>query len=305
MADRGTASQPTIVARLVADEPTARRISTLLGEMLDPDEAATALLEEPDGRWAVEACFSAPPDQAGLRELIAQAGGAAAARALTFATLAERDWVSQSLAGLKPVTAGRFVVHGRHDRAHVRPNQLAVEIEAALAFGTGHHGTTRGCLLALDALVKHAQRRLSPVLDVGTGSGVLAIAAAKALRRPVLAGDIDRIAVAAAKANALRNGVAPLTIVVQAAGLASRRIRTGAPYGLVFANILLGPLAQLARPMAAHLAPGARIILSGLLPHQANAALAAYRLQGLSLERRLTIESWTTLVVRRGTLRAA
>ena len=305
MADRGTASRPTIVARLVADEPTARRISTLLGEMLDPDEAATALLEEPDGRWAVEACFSAPPDQAGLRELIAQAGGAAAARALTFVTLAERDWVSQSLAGLKPVAAGRFVVHGRHDRARVRSNQIAVEIEAALAFGTGHHGTTRGCLLALDAIVKHAKRQSSPILDLGTGSGVLAIAAAKALRRPVLAGDIDRVAVAAAKANALRNGVGPLTTVVHAAGLAGRSIRARAPYRLVFANILLGPLTQLARPMAAHLAPNARVILSGLLPHQANAALAAYRLQGLSLECRLTIENWTTLVVRKRTLRAA
>jgi ribosomal protein L11 methyltransferase len=305
MANRGSASRPTIVARLATDEPTARRIAALLGEMLDADEATTALLDEPDGRWAVEVCFSTPPDEANLRDLIAQVGGAAAARALTFATLAERDWVSQSLAGLKPVTAGRFVVHGRHDRTRVRPNQLAVEIEAALAFGTGHHGTTRGCLLALDARVKRAKRRPSPILDLGTGSGVLAIAAAKALRRPVLASDIDRIAVAAAQENARHNGVGPLTTVVHAAGLTGRPIRACAPYRLVLANILLGPLTQLARPMAALLAPDARVILSGLLPHQANAALAAYRLQGLWLERRLTVENWTTLVVRKRSARAA
>jgi ribosomal protein L11 methyltransferase len=297
--DAETASPPTIVARLATDEAAARRIADLLGETLDPDEAATALVEQPDGQWAIEIYFSLPPNEASLRALVAQAGGESAAGALTFSTLAQRDWVSASLAGLKPVTAGRFIVHAQHDRAHVRPNQIAIEIEAALAFGTGHHGTTRGCLLALDTLAKRGMRRPSPILDLGTGSGVLAIAAAKALRQPVLASDIDRVAVAAARENARRNGAGPLTTVVHAAGLTARRIRAGAPYRLVFANILLAPLKQLARPMAAVLAPGARVVLSGLLPQHANAALAAYRLQGLVLERRLTIENWTTLIVAR------
>jgi ribosomal protein L11 methyltransferase len=299
MADPATVARPTMVARLPTDQSTGRQLAALLGEMLDPDTAATALIEQPDGRWAIEISFSAPPDEASLRDLVAQVGGDAAARALTFSTLAERDWVIASLEGLKPVAAGRFVVHGRHDRARIRPNQVAIEIEAALAFGTGHHGTTRGCLEALDAWAKRARPHRSSVLDLGTGSGVLAIAAAKALRRPVLASDIDPTAVAAAKGNAIRNGVGPLTSVVHAAGVTARPIRAGAPYRLVFANILLGPLQRLAHPMARLLAPGGRVILSGLLPHQANAALAAYRLQGLRLERRLIVENWATLTVAR------
>jgi ribosomal protein L11 methyltransferase len=301
--DGRTVSQPSTVARLATDEATARRIADLLGETLDPDETVTALVEQPEGEWGIEVYFSQPPDEASLRALVAQASGERAAPALTFSTLAERDWVGASLAGLKPVTAGRFVVHGQHDRARVRPNQVAIEIEAALAFGTGHHGTTRGCLLALDALAKRDKRQPSHILDLGTGSGVLAIAVAKAMRQPVLASDIDRVAVAAAQENARRNGAGPVMTVVHAAGLTARRIRAHAPYRLVFANILLAPLKQLARPMAMIIAPGGRAVLSGLLPQHANAALAAYRLQGLALERRLTIENWTTLIVARPSLR--
>src|SRR5207253_1862311 len=151
-----------------------------------------------------------------------------------------------------------FVVHGAHDRARVPVNAIGIEIEAALAFGTGHHGSTRGCLLALDRIAK--ARRPRKILDIGTGSGVLAIAAAKALRRPVLATDIDAIAVRAARDNARRNRAA--IAVVHAAGVDARSLRARASFELVLANILLAPLQRLAAPMARLLAPSACVVLS-------------------------------------------
>ena len=288
------------LARLVSDEATANRIMTGLAELLDSGTAATALTAEKDGSWAVEAHFLQEPDREWLRDIVAEFGGKEVRRSLTFSILPARDWVKASLAGLQPVCAGRFIVHGRHDRARVPPNRVGIEIEAALAFGTGHHGTTRGCLLALDGLAKRissGHHRNVAVLDVGTGSGVLAIAAAKALRRPVLAGDIDRAAVAAAKANVALNASAPLVEVVHAGGLSAPRIRARGPYALVFANILLAPLKLLADPIARVLAPGSRVVLSGLLASQASAARTLYGSHGLKLERRIELDGWATLVM--------
>jgi ribosomal protein L11 methyltransferase len=187
------------------------------------------------------------------------------------------------------------MVHGSHDRARVAPNRIGIEIEAALAFGTGHHGTTLGCLLALNAIAKRQRPRR--ILDLGTGSGVLAIAAAKLLRRPILASDIDRQAVRTARANVRLNTAREIRLV-HAAGLQSPPFCRDAPFDLVFANILLAPLKGLARPMRPLLAPGATVILSGLLAAQANAALAAYRTHGLILQTRILRDGWATLILR-------
>ena len=167
--------------------PAARHCSA---KASTPTTTVCAAFEGDDGQWQLAIHFREAAGRSGGARLVALAAGDAAARALTFEPVAAADWVAQSLAGLPPVRAGRFIVHGAHDRARVPPNAIGIEIEAALAFGTGHHGTTRGCLLALDDLAKRGRARR--VLDLGTGSGVLAIAAAKVLRTRVLATDIDR-----------------------------------------------------------------------------------------------------------------
>jgi ribosomal protein L11 methyltransferase len=284
------------VARLIYTQSGAAVLAHMLAETLDAGQAAVGLFECADGQWTVEIHFRTPPDEAAVRDLVALAAGADAARALCFESVADRDWVAQGLRALAPVTVGRFVVHGRHHR-QIAPNRIGIEIEAAQAFGTGHHGTTGGCLLALDRILR--RRRPHRILDIGTGSGVLAIAAAKALRRPVVASELDSHAVAIARANARANGVGALIEVIHTDSVMSRPVRERAPFDLVFANILLGPLRRLAWPVAGLLATRARVVLSGLLPEQANAAIAAYCPRGLRLERRILREGWTTLVLGR------
>jgi ribosomal protein L11 methyltransferase len=288
---------PTAVARLSTDAATAKTIDAALSERFDASEIVTSAFEEPDGRWSLALHFRERPDEAAVRTLIGSAAGAETARALTFETLAATDWVRKSLEGLTPVGAGRFVVHGAHDRARVRANHIGIEIEAALAFGTGHHGTTRGCLLALDRIVK--ERRPSNILDVGTGTGVLAIAAVRTLRRPVLASDIDARSVRIARENAQFNRAGAYVEIVHRAGVGDARFRRRAPFDLIFANILLEPLQRLATPLARLVAPGGRIVLSGLLLSQATPALASYRARGLVLVRRIRLEGWATLVLAR------
>jgi ribosomal protein L11 methyltransferase len=302
--DTRSTHKPTTVARLETDEQSAHRVADLAAESLPADEIAVALVDIGAGRWRVEIHFRAAPDEKIIRALTAAAAGNAAAKALRFERVAATDWVRESLAGLAPVTAGRFVVHGAHDRARIPFNRIGIEIEAALAFGTGHHGTTRGCLLALDRICKSHGGAPTRILDLGTGSGVLAIAVARALRQRVLATDIDGSAVRAARANAALNRAGSFVEVVEAAGVTARRLRERAPYDLVLANILLRPLQRLAAPLTQLTAPGARVVLSGLLASQANAAIAAYR--GLALERRIDLDGWTTLVlVRRKRPRAS
>src|SRR5580658_8312016 len=165
---------PTALATLISDEQSARRVADLIAESFFAGEAAVSLTEIAPGRWRVAIYFRSRPERDALRALAAAAAGPAAGKALRFETIAAKDWVGESLAGLRPVAAGRFIVHGAHDRARVARNRVGIEIEAALAFGTGHHGTTRGCLLALDRICKSAGvRQPRRVLDLGTGSGVL------------------------------------------------------------------------------------------------------------------------------------
>lgn len=303
----------------MTDETRARRLADALSELLDPACAVCGVSETRPGRWRVEVHFVSPLTESTLRELIAAQVDPPLAQALKCAPLAPRDWQAASLAALDPVRAGRFVVHGAHRRNRLRSNDVAIEIEAGLAFGTGHHGTTRGCLLALDQLAK-ARKRLPrkaqtnfarrrnaharpTILDLGTGSGVLAIAAAKIFRTPVLATDHDARAVHIARANACTNRAASLVEVMHAAGFNAARLRASRQFELVFANILLVPLQRMAASMALRVRPGGHVVLSGLLSEQANAAIAAYRAQALILERRLTLDGWATLVFRKPSLR--
>ncbi|MGA8169634.1 MAG: 50S ribosomal protein L11 methyltransferase [Methylocystis sp.] len=284
--------------RLVCDERRARAVVDIVVETFDPAETAACAFEEPDEtNWAVEVFFGEPPDEAAVRALIENAVDASTAAAARFARIEQRDWVSSALAGLKPVRAGRVLVHGSHDRDKVRQNDVAVEIEAALAFGTGHHGTTLGCLLALDRALKRG--RPAHVLDVGTGTGVLAIASARLLRRPVACGDIDPIAVETAGANARANGAGSLVRPVVATGLRHAALRKRRAE-LIFANILAKPLRLLAPAIARAAAPGAELVLSGLLASDVPGILSAYRARGFALRERRDIDSWATLTLRRG-----
>ncbi|WP_020177282.1 50S ribosomal protein L11 methyltransferase [Methyloferula stellata] len=292
------------VMRLECDEGIARRIADIIVETYDPAETAASAFEAVTNTkdwkevpWIVEVYFGHPPDEDGIRALVECAAGPAAAAAAVFARIDQKDWVAASLEGLVPVRAGRFLVHGAHDRAALRENDIGLEIEAALAFGTGHHGSTRGCLLMLDRVAK--RRKPLAILDLGTGSGVLAIAAARLFHRRVQASDIDSVSVAAAASNARLNGAAAYVRPVHAAGLAHPKLAAGAPYDLVFANILARPLRRMAAAVVQHMASGGEIILSGLLARDVPGVISAYGAQGLRLSHRLEIEGWVTLLMQR------
>jgi ribosomal protein L11 methyltransferase len=306
-----TTLSDTTLAMLVTDEQSAHRVADAFADGFLAAEVAASIVDAGREGWRLSLHFRGAPDEKAIRALAARAAGNEAGRALRFARIAAKDWVRESLLGLKPIAAGRFIVHGAHDRALVPLNKIGIEIEAGLAFGTGNHGTTRGCLLALDALCKPqngGRRKRTPfrrrnstprhVLDLGAGTGVLAIAAARALRLPILATDIDANAVGIARKNARFNRAGAKIRICRANGVAAPAIRLNAPFVLVFANILLAPLQKLSSPLTRLLAPGGRIVLSGVLASQANAVLAAYH--EFALEWRIVLDGWTTLVLKRG-----
>ena len=276
----------------------AAQLVETLAEVANAD-AVTAFEAEP-GTWRLEVYFGAPPDLAGFTQLL-DALDFPPNSPLQAQEIVTENWVAKVQARLAPVTAGRFLVHGGHDRMTPRVaarGRRALLIDAGEAFGTAHHATTRGCLLALDALIK--QRQFRSVLDIGTGAGTLAIAAALGYPNAhVLASDIDPVAVWVAKANARLNGMGDRRIrFVTAAGLSHPHLRRQQAE-LVFANILAAPLMTLAPGITAAVASRGTLVLSGLLCEQANAVLAAYRARGLVRVRRLDLDGWSTLILRR------
>jgi ribosomal protein L11 methyltransferase len=235
---------------------------------LDGSAQAVLIVEEPFADGAVvEALYTEAPDAAYLSLITG--------RAITVAPLPDQDWIKLSQQGLPPVRAGRFFVYGAHDAGTVPHGVIAMKIEAGLAFGTGHHETTALCLAVLSDLAK--ERTFRKVLDLGCGTGLLAIGAAKLWKRPVLASDIDPVAVEVTRDNARANGVAPLIRAVTADGLTNPVLGASAPYDLLIANILAGPLTQLAPGIVKALAPGAMLVLSGLLRNQEALVTSFYR----------------------------
>jgi ribosomal protein L11 methyltransferase len=258
-------------------------------------EAATySILEEDEDRgvWRIDAFPTSPEEADGFEAALTGFAALSVARE----PLADADWLAMALSGLPPVRAGRFFIYGVHDRGRTPLNTVNLRIEAGAAFGTGHHGTTVGCLLAYDALLK--RRRFEKVLDVGAGTGVLAIAAAKTSASLAIGTDIDPVSVRISRENADVNQVAAR--FVHASGLRHQLVAAHAPYDLVFANILARPLVSLAQDIKGALKPDGIAILSGLLRSQERFVAAAYLARGFRLVRHLHRDAWATLVVRRG-----
>jgi ribosomal protein L11 methyltransferase len=288
---------PTFTAlTTLAGQDAAQALGDAL-EMLEPIGVGVFEVEDGSGLWEVGGYFTERPDAIALA-LLAKAHGA---RDFTVSEVPEVDWVAHVKRELSPVEAGRFFVYGSHDADKVPPGKVALKIEAAMAFGTGHHGTTLGCLTALDAMVTRGIVKRN-VADIGCGTAVLAMAAAKVWPQPVLASDIDEVAVEVARANAAANGLAGMIHVIEAAGFDHADLRAAAPFDLVFANILKGPLIALAPDMQSHIAPGGHAILSGILNPQADEVIARYESHGFKLSSRAEHGDWTTLVLERETL---
>jgi ribosomal protein L11 methyltransferase len=288
--------------------PTYSALTTLEGEdaavalanaveRMQPEPTGVGVfeIEDDSGLWEVGAYFLEKPDMVML-EVIALAFGA---KPFALSELPEIDWVAKVRRELSPVEAGRFFVFGSHDADKVPAGRVALQIEATVAFGTGHHGTTLGCLRAFDRLFEGGFRP-AKVADIGCGTAVLAMAAAAVLPDAlVIASDIDAVAVEVAVANVGINALAGRVDCLEAAGFGHPRLAAAAPFDLVFANILKGPLIELAPDMAAHLGKGGLAILSGLLVVQAESVTAAYLAAGFALDAREDIGEWSTLVLRR------
>jgi ribosomal protein L11 methyltransferase len=288
--------------------PTFTALTTLTGEdaanalaeaieKMDPEPTGVGVfeIEDDSGLWEVGAYFLEHPDEVVL-DVLALAFGA---RPFALSELPEIDWVAKVRRELSPVEAGRFFVYGSHDADRVPADKVALQIEATVAFGTGHHGTTLGCLRAFDRLFDQGFRP-ARVADIGAGTAVLALAAAAVLPEAlVIASDIDQVAVDVARANVAINAMDGRVECLEAAGFAHPRLAEAAPYDLIFANILKGPLIELAPAMATHAAPGGLVILSGLLVVQADSVTAAYHAAGFTSQSREDLGEWSALVLRR------
>ena len=269
-----------------------------LGEALEalqpaPTGVGVFEIEDGSGRYEVAGYFVDRPDDIAL-DLLAAVHGA---QPFAVSKVDDTDWVAQVRRELSPVHAGRFVVYGGHDADRIPSHRIGLLIEAAMAFGTGHHGTTAGCLWEIDCLVKEG---FAPVriADIGTGTGVLAMAAARGwAHADVLATDIDPVAVATARANVIANGLKGRVLTAKAAGLRSDIVRARVPFDLLMANILARPLKRMARDIGLATRPGAYVVLSGILNRQARGVVAAFAGHGLHFVRQRRLEDWTTLTL--------
>lgn len=259
---------------------------------------ATTEVDEKNDVWEASIYLMAEDELAVHERLRAMLDDGLADTVIEREVIPDIDWIAKSLEGLKPVRAGRFLVHGSHDRDKVHVNDVAIEIDAGQAFGTGHHGTTAGCLEMIAEVTR--ARPVANALDLGTGSGVLAIAIRKLLPVPVLATDIDPIAVRVARENARRNGIVHGIDFRVAPGFHSTAFREYGPFDLIVANILARPLMKMAPQLVANLAAGGSVILSGILAAQRWKVIAAYNAAGLKHVRTIWRNGWVTIHLRRG-----
>ncbi len=280
---------------LAADARTQAAYAAALEEVA---ESISAFESKPGGPWRIEALTTVEPDAAVLAERLAHAAASvsAAAPEIEIAPLPQVDWLAENRRSFPPLAVGRYFVYGSHYAGAVPAGAHAVTLDAGIAFGSGEHATTRGCLLALDRLAR--RRRVRRALDVGCGSGILAIGMARSWPARIVASDIDRDSVRVAAENVRRNTVGSRVRVGWSDGLARVRPRRG--YDVVVANILARPLCRLAGAIAGAVLPGGTVILSGLLAGQESEVRAAYRGRGLTLDRRIAIDGWHTLIFRRG-----
>jgi ribosomal protein L11 methyltransferase len=281
---------------ILTGEAPAKGLAAAM-ERMTPEPVGVGVFEVEDGSglWEVGGYFTESPVSATM-DMLAMAFDA---RPFVISEVPDIDWVAKVRRELSPVEAGRFFVYGPHDKDRVPVGRVALEIEATVAFGTGHHGTTLGCLRALDRMLE-AGKTPENVADIGCGTAVLAMAAAATLPHArVVASDIDEVAVEVAVANVTINGLSGRVACVEAAGFAHPDLAAAAPFDLVFANILKGPLIELAPSMAAHVASRGSVILSGLLVVQAEAVTKAYVSAGFNLQEQEDIGEWSTLVLAR------
>lgn len=276
-------------------EKKAEQVLDLMTPVFEDEELpiATTEIDEKNDIWEASIYLYAADEDEVRGRFEALLKPAFADLAIQKEVLPDIDWIAKSLEGLKPVRAGRFLVHGSHDRDKVGPSDIAIEIEAGQAFGTGHHGTTAGCLETIEKVL--VSRRVRNALDLGTGSGVLAIAVRKLRNIPVLATDIDPIAVRVARENVRSNGIASGVTLETAPGFHSTAFSRHGPFDLIIANILARPLIKMAPQLVAHLAPGGSVILSGILAEQRWKVLAAYNGAHLRHVRTIWRNGWVTI----------
>ena len=290
--------------RIAVEAPDADSAQAVIAALDSAGGAVSAFESAPGGSWRVDALSLGAPDR-GLIEArlaLAWSGLKGSPPEPAFARVEQQDWLKANQASFPPITAGRFFIFGSHFKGPVPAGRLALKIDAATAFGTGEHGSTQGCLLALDLLARRFRPRR--VLDLGTGTGVLALASARLWRRPVSAFDIDAEAVRVSALNARANGVAHLVQVRRADGYRHRDLWRAAPYDLILANILARPLGRMARELARALSPRGVAVLAGLLPRQESLVLSAHRAHGLRLAARCDVAGWRCLVLSRAPLRS-